>query len=270
MTALGGSPSLPPNNNEAEASHQACHVNWKAERLWTASYSDLGSPQEVEKRFKNHLLHLTPCRKALLALLESPVRHNCRHYSLEVDAFAILEADPILGHLMIKFPGTLLPLLESSIVAAQIELKQELKVSEGGGDDNPNHVVKGDAATRVHGRIFHLPPTCCRTSIAAMDATDVGKIIQLSGTCVRTSPVQMHESARTYKCVGKNGCGETFTLYPDMEERNNAMVEPDRCPRYTDQGQRCPGTSLQLQPNDSVHTDYQEIKIQEQAAKLSV
>lgn len=80
----------------------------------------------------------------------------------------------------------------------------------------------------------------------------------------------MHESSRTYKCVGKNGCGETFTLFPDMEERNNAMAEPDRCTRYNELGQRCPGTTLQLQPNQSVHTDYQEIKIQEQAAKLSV
>ncbi|KAL3918499.1 MAG: hypothetical protein SGILL_004207 [Bacillariaceae sp.] len=278
-------------------------VGWKAERLWTASYSDLGSPQEVEKRFKNHLLSLTSSRKALHALLTSPESSNCRHYSLDVDVFEILEADPVLGHLMIKFPGTLLPLLEKSIVVAQRELKQQLETKDCDGDYNIDHegdsvpseqhaaamqklapsqktayIIKGDAGTRVHGRIYHLPPTCCRTSIAAMEATDVGKIIQLSGTCVRTSNgenevhsrIQMYESSRTYKCVGKNGCGETFALFPDMEERNNAMTEPDRCTRYNELGQRCPGKTLQLQPSQSVHTDYQEIKIQEQAAKLSV
>jgi DNA helicase MCM9 len=285
MTATSTTPPSPPSAGRHIIDET--QVKWKAEHLWTASYSDLGSPQEVESRFKHHLLSLKSCRKALLALLESPVRNNCRHYSLEVDVFEILEADPVLGHLMLKFPGTLLPLLEKSIVVAQRELKRELETSDDNGnnygldEDQDNalnmsssrkttYVVKGEARTRVHGRIYHLPPTCCRTSIAAMEATDVGKIIQISGTCVRTSPVQMYESARTYKCVGKNGCGETFTLYPDMEERNNAMVEPDRCTRYTELGQRCPGTNLQLQPNDSVHTDYQEIKIQEQAAKLSV
>jgi DNA replicative helicase MCM subunit Mcm2 (Cdc46/Mcm family) len=105
--------------------------------------------------------------------------------------------------------------------------------------------VKGESGTRVHGRIVHLPPSCCRTSIAAMEATDVGKIIQLSGTCVRTGPVPMYESARTYQCIGKKGCGRCFIQYADLEERNNAMVVPDRCTLFLENGMRCSGTNLQ-------------------------
>ena len=98
-----------------------------------------------------------------------------------------------------------------------------------------------------------------------MEASDVGKIIQISGTCVRASPVQMYESARTYKCTGKNGCSRSFTHSADMEQRNNAMVVPDRCPLFIEGGGRCSGTNLQQQEGGTVHTDYQEIKIQETA-----
>jgi DNA helicase MCM9 len=262
-------------------------TRWTAERLWRASYHELGSPAEVQQRFKNHLLSLSSCRKAVQNLLTSAESRNSRDYSLEIDAFEILEADPVLGHLLLKYPNTLVPVLEKAIVEAQKDLKQQLEdeqqrdaeneveSSQEGGTPIPQNLasrltVKGEKGTRVHGRIFHLPPTCCRTSIAAMEATDVGKIIQLSGTCVRTSPVQMYESARTYKCTGKKGCGRTFVQYADLEERNNAMATPDRCILFNDQGVRCGGTNLQLQVNESVHTDYQEIKIQEQASKLSV
>ena len=105
--------------------------------------------------------------------------------------------------------------------------------------------------------------------MARMQATDVGKIVQLSGTVVRTSPVQMYESARTYKCTGKKGCSRTFVQFADLEQRTNALVPPDRCPLIMEDGKRCTGTNLQVEKDGSVHTDYQEIKIQE-AGTISI
>jgi DNA replicative helicase MCM subunit Mcm2 (Cdc46/Mcm family) len=81
---------------------------------------------------------------------------------------------------------------------------------------------------------------------------------------------RMNQPSRTYKCAGKKGCGRTFVQNADLEQRNNAMVEPDRCPLFNGQRQRCPGTNLQLVKDGSVHTDYQEIKIQEAASKIGV
>lgn len=228
--------------------------------------------------FRHHLLTLPSCRAALQQLLSSEIR-TTRDFSLEIDAFDLLEADPVLGHMLFKFPNTLLPLLENAIVSAQKCLHKELEaVDEAAATAAatavaaPPRSVKGDTGTRVHARIFHLPPTCCRTSVASMAASDVGKIVQVSGTCVRTSPVQMYESARTYRCTGKNGCSRTFPVLADLEQRNNAMVNPDRCPLHTDGAinSRCRGTNLQLEKNGSVHTDYQEIKIQEAASKIGV
>jgi DNA replicative helicase MCM subunit Mcm2 (Cdc46/Mcm family) len=247
---------------------------WTAERLCRASYKDLGSPAEVESRFLRHLLSLESCRESLQVLLTS-TSATTRDYSLEIDAFDLLEADPVLGHLLLRYPSTLLPLLENAIVQAQNELQRQLQEQpQQDNDTRPTapttFLIKGDKgdgkglpATRVHARLVHLPPTCCRASVASMESKDVGKIVQLSGTVVRTSPVQMYESARTYKCTGKQGCSRTFVQYADLEQRTNALTKPDRCPLTVEGGQRCKGTNLQLEKDGSVHTDYQEIKIQE-------
>jgi DNA replicative helicase MCM subunit Mcm2 (Cdc46/Mcm family) len=249
---------------------------WTAEQLSRASYKDLGSPAQVEERFLRHLLSLESCRSALEVLLAA-LSTTTRDYSLEIDAFDLLEADPVLGHLLLRFPSTLLPILENAIVSAQNELQQQQQQQQQtqqqlenvDGNQTPIMLVKGDKtkkglpATRVHARLVHLPPTCCMTSVASMEAKDVGKIVQLSGTVVRTSPVQMYESARTYKCTGKNGCSRTFVQFADLEQRTNALVKPDRCPLTLESGQRCKGTNLPLEKDGSVHTDYQEIKIQE-------
>jgi len=55
-----------------------------------------------------------------------------------------------------------------------------------------------------------------------------------------------------------------------VEKRSNALVKPDRCPLVMEDGRRCEGTNLQPENNGSVHTDYQEVKIQEAASKIGI
>src|SRR3569623_2028382 len=83
-------------------------IGWTAERLQQASYKDLGSPSQVEERFYHHLLTSPSCREALDVLLRESST-TTRDYSITIDSFDLLEADPILGHLMLKYPATLLP-----------------------------------------------------------------------------------------------------------------------------------------------------------------
>jgi MCM OB domain len=67
------------------------------------------------------------------------------------------------------------------------------------------------------------------------------------------------------------GCGRTFCVYADLEQRHNALLAPDSCPLIDPgSGMRCRGTCLKLVESGSVHTDYQEIKIQEGASSLRV
>jgi DNA replicative helicase MCM subunit Mcm2 (Cdc46/Mcm family) len=280
----------PGGSSQQEAGQHQESSEWTAERLVHASYKDLGSPAQVEERFLHHLLSSDTCRHSLEVLLTESST-TTRDYSITVDAFDLLEGDPILGHLLLRYPATLLPLLENAVVGAQGDLARQLQEradahnDEDGDNESqsrtqislPPMVVKGcksdgngSAATRVHARLVHLPPTCCKTSLGSMQAEDVGKVFQVSGTVVRAGPVQMYESARTYKCTGAKGCGRTFVAHADMEQRNNALVQPDRCPLLVEGGERCPGPKLEAVEGGSVHTDYQEIKIQEAASSLAI
>ena len=250
------------NGNTASVAEEE---EWTAERLRRATYKDLGTPQEVENRFVQHLMKSSSCRASLDTLLTSQ-SSTTRDYSLEINVFGLLQSDPVLGHMLLRFPATLLHLLEKAIVKAQhLILSMPDTTLEDG-------IVKGDQGdnvmTRVHARLVHLPPTCCITSLAAVEASDVGKIVQLTGTVVRASPVQMYESARTYQCTGKHGCNRSFVEYADLEQQNNALGKPESCPLFGQGGERCKGTNLTHV--GSVHTDYQEIKIQEAASRIGV
>jgi DNA replicative helicase MCM subunit Mcm2 (Cdc46/Mcm family) len=320
--AAGGRP--PPQQQHADESHY-----WTEEKLVRASYKDLGSPSQVQQRYYQHLMHSgDKCLDSLWHLLRQ-TSTTTRDYSITMDAFDLLESDPVLGHLTLRYPATLLPLLESAVVQAQQTLLQQhqaklngeneddddedmaamrhevLFVKGGGGGGGGNTAAAATdgsssgttapggaaVATRVHARLVHLPPSCCKTTLACMRANDVGKILQVSGTVVRTSSVQMYESTRTYQCCqktsssdknksnnkkgggggGSSGCGRTFCVYADLEQRHNALTAPDSCPLIDpESGLRCRGTCLKLVESGSVHTDYQEIKIQEGASSLRV
>lgn len=272
-----------PRRGNGNDSNRPTSLQWTADRLCRASYQDIEkSETALIGRFKDHLLK--KCRPGIYSLLVHSSQ-TTRDFSLEVDAFDLLEADPVLGHVLLKYPTSVLRFLEDAIVEAQDELKKQLvngsvewdTVGGMNKDVGIEMIVKGfkgnrneKGMTRVHARIVHLPPTCCRTSVATMEASDIGRIVQVSGTCVRASPVQMYESARQYKCTGKNGCSRTFLHKADMESRNNSIVAPLRCPECTESGTPCKGTNLQLVEGGSIQTDYQEIKIQEAASKLGV
>lgn len=280
-SSLDNSTTRAPQTPSPPSPPAVQEMPWTAERLVRASYKDLGTPAQVERLFLDHLLK--SCRNELESLLLANSQ-TTRDYSLELDMFELCWVHPVLGQLLLKFPSTLLPLVENAIVQAQKRLQQHMTEHAKSQpsqqqQESPKGSVKGDKgtttkglpATRVHARLVHLPPTCCRNSVGQMDAADVGKIVQLTGTVVRTSPVQMYESARMYKCTGKKGCSRTFLQKADLEQRSNALVAPDRCPLLlTGTNQRCPGTNLQPEKNGSVHTDYQEVKIQEAASNIGI
>lgn len=311
--------------NDSRHAQETC---WSIDKLAQASYKDLGTPQQVESRFLRHLLNSTQCIHDLQTLLhESSV--VSRDYSIRLDAFDLIQNDPILGHMLLQFPQTLLPLLENAVVLAQSELLRRYLEGIDDVHNNANNGIeksqptvkgrkKGDidkedgsevvalATTRVHARLVHLPPQCHKLSLGGLDASDVGKMWQVSGTVVRVGSVQMYESTRTYKCAGvasassggpnrwssfqkrsnnnrpnsQNGndsskskskpdyCGGTFAVHADLELQNNALQQPERCPlrlpsNNSSASERCPGNKFERVPEGSVHTDYQEIKIQE-------
>ena len=127
-------------------------------------------------------------------------------------------------------------------------------------------IIKGINGTRIHARLIHLPPhlTNCKPSISSLTSHDIGKILQISGTVVRTSKVQMYESQRAYKCHDKNGCGTSFIIKADLQQWNNALVSPSRCPNPS-----CKNKEFVCIPEGGCRSDYQEIKLQESLSNMS-
>lgn len=215
--------------------------------------------------------------------------------SIEIDAFQLISLDPVLGNLTLRYPDTLLELLEDATIEARKVLRRRMEVALDNSlkqmkqleDDNRNKSYnkkevekmtqllqalkrnrEGYEPKPLHARLTHLPPhmQCCKSSLSSIAAADVGTVIQISGTCVRTGPVRMMETMRTYQCLGK-GCGCKFAVNADFGTTNNALPSPTICPR-ADDGE-CDSTSFAIVPNGSEHADYQEMKVQESTSALS-
>lgn len=144
--------------------------------------------------------------------------------------------------LLMHSNSLVVPLLEEAIGDCALNLLDEDGIDNGNGNTHTNTntnmnsmsfnpVVKGENGTRVHARLIHLPPhsTNCKPSLSSLSTCDVGKILQLSGTVVRASKIQMYESQRSYKCCERKGCGTSFTVNADLQQWNNALVPPSRC-----------------------------------------
>jgi DNA replicative helicase MCM subunit Mcm2 (Cdc46/Mcm family) len=264
-------------------------IEWTPQRLLSSSYKDLGSPQKVTESFQNHLLSSQQCLSSLLHILFLETGKTGVHdHSVQIDMHDFLQSDPVLGNMLLRYPGTLLPLLEDAIVAAQREMIKRIDIfydifnqrTDGNTDvntntntnNNPpvqksNASVKGEKGTRVHARLVNLPPhsTNCKPSLSSLTSRDVGKILQLSGTVTRASTVQMYESQRAFKCNDKKkGCGASFVVKADLQCHNNALCHPSRCPT-----QGCKSKSFAIVEDAHHHnrSDYQEIKVQESVSQ---
>lgn len=213
----------------------------------------------------------------------------------------LIQCDAVLGNLLLRYPATLLPLLEESIVSTQCQILEclhrdlvsdritstssasstasstaaNMAIMEAFKHRLDKATVKGQNGTRVHARLVHLPPhgSNHKSSLSSLGASDVGKILQLSGTVTRASTVQMYESSRAYKCRVKatkrssstssnsslGGCGACFVVSADLQCRNNALVHPAKCPT-----EGCMGKDFEIiSRGHSSRSDYQEIKVQE-------
>lgn len=254
------------------------HLNWTPSKLLASTFRDLGSPDDVKRQFKSYLLSSPKCLASLLQMLYAETgKTGVYDYSLQIDMHQFLHAEPVLGNMLLRYPGVLLSPLEEAIIAAQKDILSSIQnfTQTADGDTTfhshhhhhppPNPTIKGINATRVHARLIHLPPhiSNCKPSLSNLNSSDVGKILQLSGTVVRCSKVQMYESQRSYECSSKHkGCGVRFTVRADLHQCNNALVEPSRCPTP-----QCPGKHFNLIQDETTRSDYQEIKVQESVAK---
>ncbi|CAM9825847.1 unnamed protein product, partial [Ectocarpus fasciculatus] len=85
------------------------------------------------------------------------------------------------------------------------------------------------------------------------------------GTVIRSGAAKMLEVSREYRCQNKT-CGAVFSVHSDMSQ-GNLLAPPTSCPGVGEK--QCKGTRF-MEHGDHKYSDYQEMKVQEQAQKLSV
>ncbi|KAJ2354772.1 DNA helicase mcm9 [Coemansia erecta] len=177
--------------------------------------------------------------------------------SLHVDMHELIEFNHELAMLLLETPTKYLPLFNHACVAAQRTLRQATAISEA------ICAVKEGAQVRI----THLPnhPALQRTRIPGSD--DVGRLLSISGTVIRTGLVKMMETHRIYVCAK---CRGAFSVDAEIEQYNY-IPKPTRC--------LAPGpdfcSSTAFVPSDAAEetqrcVDYQEIKIQEQVGRLAL
>jgi DNA helicase MCM9 len=122
----------------------------------------------------------------------------------------------------------------------------------------------------IHSRIIHLPRTSeiIRETVSSILSRDVGHVVQVPGTVVRTGMLKMLEHSRRYRC-GK--CFQEKEVAMDVEMRNATLAPPSFC---VGQGAGpdglCGGKTFSKVEGSEMCRDYQEIKIQEQVQHLGI
>ncbi|KAJ2652368.1 DNA helicase mcm9 [Coemansia sp. RSA 1250] len=197
------------------------------------------------------------CASALESLLFNPSTDDDQDVqSLEIDMHELIEFNYELAMLLLESPSRYLPLFNQACVSAQRSLKESILT---------NNVATVNQDAQV--RITHLPnhPVLHRTRVPGSD--DVGRLLCISGTVIRTGLVKMMETHRMYACTK---CRGTFSVGAEIEQYNY-IPKPVRClapgPDF------CNSTAFAPMDSSDEHqrcVDYQEIKIQEQVGRLAL
>ncbi|XP_068243598.1 DNA helicase MCM9-like [Palaemon carinicauda] len=212
--------------------------------------SQRGFSQQVAIRMAVYL-HVFQCyflkyhRADILSILKAEDEFD--HYSVVFNFLTLFEEYVEVAEALLASPVKLLPVVDAALVLAV------RKLFDGFEKDETIHSFKRN----VHARIKGLP-TCPELYRHAVPRTsDVGRLLCISGTVVRTTAAKMLEYQKEFVCAK---CKYVFTVKADHDQFYQ-LDKPSRCPNpngcYSYNFHTLGSTSTLL------HTkDYQEIKIQ--------
>ncbi|CAM9780826.1 unnamed protein product [Chrysoparadoxa australica] len=192
---------------------------------------------------------------------------DCKHYGLEVSACDLIHFDSALSYLLLHHPALLVPLMEETLAKVQEDVLEEIKRNsrQRQPSQSPTAIT---VKKHTHVRIVDLNPLSelCKPNISSIRNTDLGKIIRVQGTVIRTAAIKLLENSKEYQCQNRT-CSKRFLVYCDMSE-GNQLLPPKSCKGGT-RDRPCKSTRF-AEVGSPHYSDYQEIKIQEQAQRLSV
>ncbi|XP_048842281.1 DNA helicase MCM9 [Brienomyrus brachyistius] len=177
------------------------------------------------------------------------------HYPVVVNAMTLFEANMEIAEYFIAFPSEVLPVFDHALHRAATAVLQSFPQLSG-----------CRLKRNLHARISGLPvcPELTRDHIPR--SRDVGHFLSVTGTVIRTSNTKVLELERDYMC---NQCKYVFTVQADLEQFYS-FKPPTSCANEEGCGSfkfTCLSEGLS---SPAGCRDYQEVKIQEQAQRLSV
>nr|XP_006626499.1 PREDICTED: DNA helicase MCM9 isoform X3 [Lepisosteus oculatus] len=177
------------------------------------------------------------------------------HRSVVVNAMTLFEANMEVGEYFNAFPREVLQVFDNALQRAAVSISQS-------ASQQRNCEMKLNLHTRISG--LPVCPELTRDRIPK--SRDVGHFLSVTGTVIRTSVTKVLEFERDYMC---NKCKHVFVVKADFEQFYT-FSPPTCCPNE----EGCNSFKFTcLSAHSSVPArcrDYQEIKIQEQAQRLSV
>jgi DNA helicase MCM9 len=178
------------------------------------------TPNEYRYKYRKYL------DERCITNIENTLLKKCgpeEHIAFEINCNDFIDFDTVLSFSTIAYPKLLLPIFEEALIESeQLLLKTTVFLTKHGG--------KGTMKNNIHIRLISLPPTddISKNSIGEIKATEVGPLLQLPGTVVRTGTVRMLEVSKMYECQNPK-CSYRFRVYADPEQ-NNLIPQPRLCP----------------------------------------
>jgi DNA helicase MCM9 len=195
-------------------------------------------------------------RRALQAVVSGEdAAGNARGVGVPVDLCELARFDAGAAQGLLRGPEKLLPVFDEALNDCVQELLQSPTMAR-----HPDW-----HARKARARLCHCPPLPAhrKPNVSALRCGDVGPLVQIEGTVVRTGAVRVLEAARTYRCLDHR-CDCTFVVTPDATQ-GNIFEAPKRCP-----GQEGGCGSRRFAEVERENADYQELRVQEHVERLGV
>ncbi|KAI9297119.1 MCM-domain-containing protein [Neoconidiobolus thromboides FSU 785] len=160
-----------------------------------------------------------------------------------------------LGNLILNYPLKLIPIMEKAVNSLQYSL-----LSFSTHDDPLSH------KRNVHIRLNNLPNVNVYNKMGMPNNDDIGKLISVQGTILRTGETKIITNTAIAECTK---CKGIFNLTSNLD-KHSTIKPPVVC--LNDEKPNCLNSRFNItKTNDRHHfRQYQEIKIQQNMSNLSI
>ncbi|KAK8818667.1 hypothetical protein WA538_003977 [Blastocystis sp. DL] len=211
----------------------------------------------IVKRFKSYVL--SECRDQLMVIMAHS--DGTKHFGVYVSIQDLFSVDPELGNVVLNRSLQTTSLMDIALKEAQEAIYNVLP------DDDGRSMLS--IKELCHCRVYDLPPVpeFHKPSVGLIRSADLGRLVQFSGTVLRTGSIKMLEAEKEFECQN-NRCRCRFKVKADIEQ-GGTMELPTKCPSNGSRG-KCKSTVFKPVEGTVVCCDYQEIQVQERIQMLKV